>query len=344
MSAASPGVPSSADSASSDSPAAPCAIAKATSPATSPPCAHYCALCKVTSNSANDLERHLIGARHRKAVALAATAAAAPAAAATAAPRSLISSSSSSAVVPLSSSAVPTITAAAVTADPLSGCPKPRSTALHANSSSYPTQEAAVQREAIDTQGEQDSLAQKKVGTTQSASANISCTAASLHCVVCDRSFKREADLHAHLSSKQHSELLAAFNRGAGNACSFAFTLCRSALLYYPAASPAVTSKELPAHQAAFAAQLSQFIDGKNAHRSLLALQQSLARADWDSARTGFLLALEGGLSTLAAELRREGMLGDQLEADANEFDDEYADIYEGDGDWQDEEDELGCQ
>jgi hypothetical protein len=300
-------------------------------------------LCNVNANSANDLERHLIGARHRKAVAIAAATptANAPAAIAAATPHSIISSSSSSAVVPSPASAVPHVTAAAAAADPLSGCPKPRSTALHANSSSNPTQETAVQRESIDTQGDQDSLAQKKVGDAPSASASNS-AASSLQCHVCDRGFKREADMHTHLHSKQHADMLAAFHRGSANACSFAFTLCRSALLYYPAVSPEMTSSMLSAERADFAHQLSRFFDGAHAKRSLLALQQTLAQSDWESARASFLLALEGGLSTLATHLRREGELGEQLEADADEFDDEYATVFNGDGDWQDEEDELG--
>ncbi len=145
--------------------------------------------------------------------------------------------------------------------------------------------------------------------------------------------------------SKQHLELLAAFDRGTNYACSFAFTLCRSALLYYPAASPEVTTKELPAHQAAFAARLSNFIDGKNAHNSLLALQQSLARQDWDTTCNRFLVALEGGLSTLAAQLRADGELGEpRAIADADELDDEYVDVFEGEDSWQEEEEEdLDC-
>jgi len=311
----------------------------ATSPAT--PLALHCTLCKLTTNSANDLERHLMGARHRKAVAHTASAAAAPpAAAAVAAPRSLISSSSSSAVVPPTASAVPSVTAVAVAADPLSGCPKPCSTALLQISSIYPTQELAVQRETIDTQGEQDSMAQKKVGFAPSASSNSNKSAA-LHCMVCHRSFKREVDLHTHLSSKQHEELLAAFDRGASHACSFSFTLVRSALLYYPAASSEVTSKELPAHQAEFAARLGQFIDGKNAQKSLPALQHSLARKEWDAARARFLSALEGGLSSLATQLRSDGELGESRAiADAEELDDEYANVWEGDDDWQEDEEQ----
>ena len=89
---------------------------------------------------------------------------------------------------------------------------------------------------------------------------------------------------------------------------------------------------------------MNQFLTSKSAKQSLLALQHSLARAEWEQARTGFLLALEGGLSTLAAHLRREGELGEQLPADTEELDAEYGYFDEGgDGDWQAEEDELDC-
>jgi hypothetical protein len=199
-----------------------------------------------------------------------------------------------------------------------------------------------VQRETIDTQGEKDPLAQKKVGFAQSANASTSTAAAiPLQCMVCQRNFKREVDLQAHLQSKPHLELLAAFDRGAGHACSFAFTLVRSALLYYPAASPEVTSKELPPHQAEFVARLGNFIDGQNAQSSLLALQHSLARKEWDATSARFLSALEGGLSSLATQLREDGELGEPLAlADADELDDEYAGVWEGDGDWQEEEEQ----
>jgi hypothetical protein len=187
-------------------------------------------------------------------------------------------------------------------------------------------------------------MAQKRVGFAPSANASTSKTAVTLHCMVCQRSFKREVDLHAHLESKPHAELLAAFDRGAAHACSFAFTFVRSALLYYPVASPEMTSKELPAHQADFVARLSKFIDGKNAHNSMLALQQSSARKEWEVACTRFLSALEGGLSSLAAQLRAEGELGEPLaSADADELDEEYADVWEGDGDWPEEEEEQDC-
>ena len=108
-------------------------------------------------------------------------------------------------------------------------------------------------------------MAKKKVGSTQSAGASHS-EATAMHCHVCNCSFKRPADLHTHGMSKQHREMLSAYDRGTSNACAFAFTLCRSALLYYPVPSSSVTSVELPSEQASFAAaQLNHFLSSKSA-------------------------------------------------------------------------------